>query len=340
MKKFLALLTLLLFFCSDIVAWGFFAHKRINRLAVFSLPPEMVGFFKANIQFITENAVNPDRRRYAVMGEAEKHYIDADMYGDSAIYKLPRYWPEALAIYGEEELRKHGIGPWNAYHTKLQLTEAFKRKDSKSILRLAADLGHYLGDINVPLHTTKNYNGQLTNQRGIHAFWESRVPELLSDNFDFFVGQASYLPNTQLEAWEAVIGAHLGLDSVLNFERNLSERFADDKKFSFEERGGINSRVYSKAFTEAYNEMLNGQVERQMRRSIKMIADFWYTAWVDAGQPDLNSLLKNPIDHTEEKLENTQPLDTREHEGLVLQETADPRKSFISSLWRVSTQDQ
>ncbi len=299
----------------------------------------MVGFFKANIQIITENAVNPDRRRYAVMGEAEKHYIDADMYGDSAIYKLPRYWPEALEIYGEEELRKHGIGPWNAYHTKLQLTEAFKRKDSKSILRLAADLGHYLGDINVPLHTTKNYNGQLTDQKGIHAFWESRIPELLSDNFDFFVGQADYIPNTQLEAWEAVIGAHLGLDSVLNFERNLSERFADDKKFSFEERGGINIRVYSKAFTEAYNEMLNGQIERQMRRSIKMIADFWYTAWVDAGQPDLNSLLKNPIEQTEEKMENTQPLNSREHEGLVFEEKADPRKSFISSLWRVSSSD-
>jgi hypothetical protein len=270
------------------------------------------------------------------MGEAEKHYIDADIYGDSAIYKLPRYWPQALEKYGEEELRKHGIGPWNAYHTKLQLTEAFKRKDSKSILRLAADLGHYIGDINVPLHTTKNYNGQLTGQNGIHAFWESRVPELLSDNFDFFVGQSTYIPNTQLEAWDAVIGAHLGLDSVLNFERILSERFPDDKKYSFEERAGINSRVYSKAFTEAYNQMLNGQIERQMRRSIKMIADFWYSSWIDAGQPDLNSLLKNPIEGLEEKFENPVPIDAREHDGTVFQEEAVSRKSFINSLWRVS----
>ena len=112
-------------------SWGFFAHKRINRLAVFSLPPEMIGFFKSNIQFITENAVNPDRRRYAVKGEAEKHFLDADVYGDSAVYILPRYWNQAVEKFGEEELRKHGIGPWNAYNTKNQLTEAFKKKDQK-----------------------------------------------------------------------------------------------------------------------------------------------------------------------------------------------------------------
>ncbi|CAM3417004.1 hypothetical protein POKO110462_01785 [Pontibacter korlensis] len=56
--------------------WGFFAHQRINRLAVFALPPEMVGFYKKHIRYITENAVNPDRRRYAVEGEAPRHYID------------------------------------------------------------------------------------------------------------------------------------------------------------------------------------------------------------------------------------------------------------------------
>jgi hypothetical protein len=66
MNRFLTLLLLFFISGSDIAAWGFFAHRRINRLAVFSLPPEMVGFFKANIQYITENAINPDRRRYEI----------------------------------------------------------------------------------------------------------------------------------------------------------------------------------------------------------------------------------------------------------------------------------
>ncbi|MFD2037208.1 zinc dependent phospholipase C family protein [Belliella marina] len=336
MRRFFSFIFIFFLLSSDIIAWGFFAHKRINRLAVFSLPPEMIGFFKSNIQFITENAVNPDRRRYAVKGEAEKHFLDADIYGDSAVYTLPRYWNQAVEKFGEEELRKHGIGPWNAYNTKNQLTEAFKRKDQKAILRLAADLGHYIGDINVPLHTTRNYNGQLTNQYGIHAFWESRIPELLSDDFDFFVGQAEYLPNTQLAAWDAIIGAHLALDSVLNFEKILTQRFAEDKKYSFEERGGINTKVYSREFTTAYNEMLSGQVERQMKRSIKMIADFWYSAWIDAGQPDLNTLLKNPVEGLEEKFQSpSAPLNIREHEGVSYNESPeDLRKSFYRAMWR------
>ncbi|SMD43374.1 hypothetical protein SAMN00777080_1966 [Aquiflexum balticum DSM 16537] len=337
MRKFLAFTLFLFLSGADLVAWGFFAHRKINRLAVYTLPIEMIGFFKANIEFITENAVNPDRRRYAVIGEAEKHFLDADAYGDSAVFKLPRYWNQALEIFTEEELRRHGIGPWNAYHTKIQLTEAFKRKDAKAILRLAADLGHYIADINVPLHTTKNYNGQLTGQYGIHAFWESRVPELLSDDFDFFVGKATYLEKPQLTAWDAVIVAHMALDSVLNFEKVLTERFDDDKKYSYEERGGISTRVYSRSFTIAYNDMLSGQVERQMRRSVKMIADFWYTAWIDAGQPDLNSLLKNPVEIPEEKMDNSKPLNVREHEGISSREKPeDLRKSFMRAMWRIN----
>jgi hypothetical protein len=335
MRKFFTLITLFFFLSVELGAWGFFAHRKINRQAVFSLPPEMMGFYKLHIEYITENAVNPDRRRYAIIGEAEKHFIDADAYGDSAVYKLPRYWNQALELYSEVELRSKGIGPWNVYHTKVQLTEAFKRKDVKAILRLSADLGHYIGDIHVPLHTTKNYNGQLTDQYGIHGFWESRIPELLSDNYDFFVGKAEYLERPQLNAWEAVIGAHLALDSVLYFEKIISHKFPEDKKYSFEERNGINTKVYSREFSIAYHDMLDGQVERQMKRAIKMIADFWYTAWVDAGQPDLNSLLKNPVEIHEEKFEFSKPLDVREHEGLTtIEKEKNLRNSFYFAIWR------
>src|SRR5450432_4054635 len=78
------------------MGWGFFAHQKINRLAVFILPPEMIGFYKKNIQYITETAVNPDRRRYAVPKEGPRHFIDLDDYGDSAAHKLPRFWNEAV----------------------------------------------------------------------------------------------------------------------------------------------------------------------------------------------------------------------------------------------------
>ena len=73
-------------------SWGFFAHQRINRLAVFTLPPSMIGFYKKNITFITEASVNPDRRRFSVADEAPRHYIDLDHYGDSAFATMPRFW--------------------------------------------------------------------------------------------------------------------------------------------------------------------------------------------------------------------------------------------------------
>ncbi len=272
-------------------AWGFFAHQLINRQAVFSLPPEMIDFYKHHINYIAENAVNPDKRRYVVEDEGAKHYIDLDLYGDSAGYRLPRYWFQAVAQYGEDSLMAWGIVPWHVNFMKIQLTNAFIEKNATKILRLSAEIGHYIADSNVPLHTTSNYNGKETNQVGIHAFWESRVPELLSKNYNFFVGKAQYMDNPQRRAWEAVIQANEALDSVYYYEKYLTEKFSEDKKYGFEERNKQTVKVYSKEFTLAYEKKLNGQVERQLRSSIKMIADFWYTAWVDAGQPDISKLL-------------------------------------------------
>ena len=50
----------------DAQAWGFYGHKRINRMACFTLPPELFPFFKKHIDFVSDHAVDPDRRRYAV----------------------------------------------------------------------------------------------------------------------------------------------------------------------------------------------------------------------------------------------------------------------------------
>ncbi|MBC5994926.1 zinc dependent phospholipase C family protein [Pontibacter cellulosilyticus] len=271
-------------------SWGFYAHQRINRLAVFALPPEMVGFYKKHIRYITENAVNPDKRRYAVANEAPRHYIDLDVYGDSALYKMPRFWQQAIDKYTEDTLQAYGIVPWHINFMKYQLTQAFKERNVDKILRLSAELGHYVADACVPLHTTQNYNGQLTGQRGIHGFWESRLPELFSDNYDFFVGQAQYIEQPQLKAWDLVASSHLALDSVFSFERQLTQEFDEEKKYSFEVRNNLTTRVYSRAFSQAYSNKLNGQVERQMRLAIKMTASYWYTAWVDAGQPNLGTL--------------------------------------------------
>lgn len=300
--KFKVSLLLVAFLSS---AWGFFAHRKINRLAVFTLPPEMISFYKKNIRYIEEDAVNPDRRRYIVSEEAARHYIDLDVYGDSAAYRLPNYWKDALEKFTVDTLQAHGILPWHIYRVYYELKDAFLVRDPERIVRLSADLGHYVGDAHVPLHTTKNYDGQLTGQAGIHAFWESRLPELFSGQYDFFVGKAKHLDNVQLTAWKIIAHTHQALDSVLQLEKQLSEKWGD-KKFNFETQGRQTVKVFSAGYSKAYHQLLGGMVERQMRAAVFMIGSIWYTAWVDAGQPDLKSL----IDYkpTEEEIKKREEL--------------------------------
>jgi hypothetical protein len=300
----------LLLFCIPLLlvahrahAWGFFGHRLLNRLAVYTLPPGMIGFYKANIEYLTVNATRPDSRRTIVPDEAPKHFLDVDRYGDSAEYKLPRKYADAVARYGEDSLQRHGIVPWNVVSMKNQLTAAFKAKDTDRILRLSADMGHYVADACVPLHTTKNYNGQLTGQRGIHGLWESRLPELLSADYDLFTGKAEYLPNPTNAIWAAVIRSHAAVDSVLVFERQLTAQTSGDQKFGYEQRGNNTVRTYSREFSRAYHARLNGQVERQMRYAAALIGDFWFTCWVDGGSPDLSQLPRTPSESEKQRLE-------------------------------------
>ena len=281
------------------VKWGFYAHMTINKIAVFTLPAEMIGFYKHHLTYITENAVNPDKRRYAIKEEAPRHYIDLDVYGDSAVYTMPRYWDDAVTKFTEDTLQTYGIVPWHINRVHYQLIDAMRIKDPLAILRISADLGHYIADANVPLHTTENYNGQLTNQRGIHGFWESRLPELFMNDYDLFTGKAKFLDNVQLAAWNAVTNAHLALDSVLTFEKELSEKTNADKKYTYEQRGQTTVKTYSKNYSQAYHNRLNHMVERQMKASIQMVGDVWYTCWVNAGQPDLQNIIG--VELTEEQ---------------------------------------
>lgn len=271
--------------------WGFYGHQRINHLAVFLLPPEMMVFYKPNNQFLTEHAVDPDKRRYAVSTEAPKHYIDIDNYGQYPYKELPRKYDSAVKKFSEDTVVKRGIVPWWIQIMEARLTAAFKEKNAAKILKLSSEIGHYVADAHVPLHASSNHDGQLTNQKGIHGFWESRIPELLADReFDFMIGKASYITNFPQYIWARVLESAAAADTVLQREASLTIQFAADKKFAFEERNGKVIRQYSSAFSIAYNQQLKGMVERRMRLSIASVASCWFTAWVNAGQPDLKGL--------------------------------------------------
>lgn len=301
MKTLLTILFLLLA-CPISMAWGFFGHQHINFHAVFLLPPQMIGFFKKNIDYLKEHAVDPDKRRYSLEEEGARHYIDIDRYGSHPYPMLPRKWEEAVIKFGEDSLQTHGIVPWWVQIMKHRLTKAFKEGRGRDILQLAAEIGHYISDAHVPLHASSNHNGQLTGQRGIHGFWESRIPELMAQKeWDFFIGSASYLPDPGKFIWARVLESALAADSVLKIEKSLQQKISPELQYAFEERNGQLLRQYSSFYSYQYYGLLNNMVERRMRESIFAVASFWYTAWVDAGQPDLGKLSILPASEEEQQ---------------------------------------
>lgn len=277
--------------CTPAFTWGFFAHKKINQLAVFTLPPEMIGFYKKNIDYLTKHSVDPDRRRYSDTNEAVRHYIDLEHYGDHPFDSIPPHWKDAVSKYSEDTLQEYGIVPWYVDLMTYRLTEAFKEENVNKVLYLSANLGHYVSDAHVPLHATENYNGQLTGQKGIHGFWESRLPELFSEKWDFMVGRAEYIDKVNKRIWTIVKESYAAKDSVLKFEAELNSMWPTDKKYVHEK----GRKTYSAEYAAAYNTLLNGMVERRMRQSILAVGSFWYTAWVNAGQPDLGRLMDKQV---------------------------------------------
>ncbi|MDB5191519.1 MAG: Nuclease [Segetibacter sp.] len=321
MKKSL-LLGLLICISIKSFCWGFYGHQQINYFAVFLLPPEMMVLFKPNVQFLRDHAVDPDKRRYAVTDEAPRHYIDIDHYGKYPYTEVPRDYKEAVAKFTEDTVVAYGTVPWWVQIMQQRLTNAFKEKNQTRILKLSAEIGHYIADAHVPLHATRNHDGQLTNQKGIHGFWESRVPELLAKKeFDFIVGKAQYIKEPGKFIWDRVLESGAAADTVLAKEAQLTNQFPTDRKYAFEDRNGKILRQYSTSFSTAYNNSLNNMVERRMRQSIYAVASFWYTAWVNAGQPDLKNLQAKAL--TEEDIKEFEALNTawknsnqkgREHE--------------------------
>ena len=393
------LVTVLLLFASfkadNDDKWGFFAHRRINRMAVFTLPIEMIGFYKEHIEYLTAHAVDPDKRRYATKFEAIRHYIDIDHWGTFPFENVPRNWTATLikftdlylvdqqgdstlffseslidnaknkilfkeqGLFGGREIEaaqyrkffithilpqyyeeewlidtetvaewldlpissdqytkviavdrfsSYGVLPYHLVQMQIRMRDAFEQRSVSRILRLCAEMGHYIGDAHVPLHTTENYNGQLTDQVGIHAFWESRLPELFADeDYDFFVGPANYIDDPQRYYWNIVLDSHQLLDSVLLIEKELSRTFPQDKQYCYDERLDVTIRTQCREYAAAYHQRMSGMVEQRMRDAVLAIGSSWYTAWVDAGQPDLDQL--NRHESTSEEQDAMKQLD-------------------------------
>jgi hypothetical protein len=353
-------ISLLLLLSFRPIVWGFYGHRLINRMAIFTLPVPLFGFYKTHMAYVQEHAVDPDKRRYASPIEAGRHYIDLDHWssGDSMILKEPfldvlitfgriklvdkatlqevssydgldstrripdeillnyqlirdtlssrlydligdgqvTFETEEWSISITDQFALHGYLPYHLLFYQNSLVKAFKNQEFNQILRISAELGHYVADAHVPLHTTENYNGQLTGQDGIHAFWETRIPELFAElEYDFFTGKSDYINDKEDFFWSIIDESHSRVNEVLMIEKQLRSEFAADRQFCFDNRNGQVLRTQCAEFAKAYQDAMQGMVARRMTQAVKAIGSCWYTAWVDAGSPSLDPLSRTGV---------------------------------------------
>ncbi|WP_375416716.1 zinc dependent phospholipase C family protein [uncultured Hymenobacter sp.] len=273
-------------------AWGFLGHKVINQVAVYSLPGGMQAFYYRHLAELVRLSTAPDERRSSTPGEAPRHFIDMDHYSeDNPFGKVPRSYDKAVDKFTADTLNKYGTVPWTVLEMKDSLTEAFRRRDTLAIVRYSAELGHYLGDAFVPLHTTVNYDGQLTNQNGLHSLWESQLVERSLSTYHLDSAPAQYLKDPQAAIWTAVQGSYGFLGETLDRALALEKQFPPSTRYTFSHRYGKTQRRFSDAYADAYAKEVGGQVAFRLKGAPALLASFWLTAWQDAGKPDLGQLM-------------------------------------------------
>jgi hypothetical protein len=259
---------------SLVFGWGQWGHKHISRAAVFALPQSMQRFYYNHIDFITESAVIPDLRRAIIndKNESPRHFIDIEDFGKLPLNSFPETTKEAFKKYDSAILKRTGYLPWYIQTLSEKLTTAFKRKNKSEILFISSELSHYIADAHQPLHTSSNYDGQLTNQKGVHALWESFIPQKFGNAYNFKTDTARYIADIPAEIWKIIRQSHSLVKPLLAAEKKVRNGFTRDNMYKKNDSGKTvmfyNSPVFSDEYARQFHEALNGMVEQQLRLSI------------------------------------------------------------------------
>jgi hypothetical protein len=270
--------------------WGFKAHRFINREATKSLPSPLFAFYSEFAEYLEEHAVDPDKRRYTDTNEASKHYLDLEFYEQQLpIDTIPHFWKNAIEKYGESHLKNFGSLPWQIQWSMFQLKKAFQSSDLKQILQISAELGHYVADAHVPLHTTANYDGQLTNQRGIHALWETKIPDNAMDNYRLIIPKAQFWYSETDTIFTIITESHQLISMILQAEKWINNQIKPQQRYAIStvENTGKPIKKFAEHYLFQCEKAMENSVALRLQLAIHRVASCWYTAWILAGQPNL-----------------------------------------------------
>ncbi len=269
-------------------AWGWEAHRRIHTAAIELLPGDMRAAIAGHEDALILHSIDPDTWKDDP-DERHRHWLDVELadadphHGDD----LARDWHTALARYGRDSLRKIGVLPWRiAWYT--DTVSASMRSPSPETWVKTAALGHYVADAHMPMHTTVNYDGQLTGNRGIHFRFEWWMFEGNWDRVHVVVDSMHTVTDPLEDAWEAILRSHGFVDSILAADSALRRAFRDPVMRE-DGRPQADEEFDSRLF-----ESLGPLATDQMAAAASAVASYWHFAWVRAGKPDLRGVRSPP----------------------------------------------
>jgi hypothetical protein len=258
-------------------AWGFNGHRFITDRAIELLPPEIRPFFQAFRVSIVEHSIDPDT--YRTMGFAEeppRHFLDMDAYGPFPFTNLPRDFKEAVAVRGEAFVIKNGTVPWRTDEVYGMLRNAFKELPTVSYARdnvklFSSVLSHYVGDSFQPFHAALNYDGQMTNQHGIHSRFETELFDRYRDRLRITPAPAAPIANVRDFMFATLTDSFQHVDAIL----------AADLE-------GVKGRThYDEGYFAHMFQKTGPIMEKRMSGAITGIASLITSAWIEAGRPAL-----------------------------------------------------
>jgi hypothetical protein len=259
-------------------SWGSVGHRIINQHAPASFPSGMSFLRGSFATILVDNASAADERKQWDDTEAPKHYIDIDNYTEFNQYgKIPMTEDSIDNIYGISFLLNNGIVPWATIATFDSVRACFQRNDFNKAAYFAADLGHYIGDGHMPLHITRNYDGQYTDQDGVHSRYETHMIGTYSTDIVYPDDPAQFIDDIPGFIFTYIYHNYLYKDSVL-----LADEYATSIA------GNTSSTAYYQALWDRTGSFTTGL----FKHASWSLASLIYTAWVEAGSPNSVSWLK------------------------------------------------
>lgn len=256
---------------SAILAWGPAGHRLVNGWAIETLPPEIRGFFEANRQLLIDRASDPDELMKTDRYERNRHYIYLDKYGLFPFLALPHSYRAAVARYGKGRIGHDGTLPWQIGEYSLRLTNALKAEKWEEAKLDAAFLGHYVADAHDPLHTTQNFDGQLSEETGLELRFAGRVVERYTNFFVFHADEAGKIVDPTEYAFGAVLEAHIWVDHIILADRQSREGLPG----------------YNDDYLERFYRQIGSTAMQELNSAAHDAGSYWYTAWLNAGRPVL-----------------------------------------------------